>query len=550
MGKKNKKKTKVVVEVVTGKSKKLHNTGAVFHEQRAKAVFPVTGSTALANTIGSQKPRVGAYARSVASEIRTHEDVFRASLLCHLMDRQLEYPLPPFYNPGFNTQMTGWTDRLGYVAPAAASMAGYSDFQQTNPALQAIAPQPIMEGAVTVARYGVFKGKVVTDISATTNSSGDLELWLWLDPSDYSYPLKGFNMNDPLNPSVEVMTPWTALPFVPGTSFVTTPYAKKTQIVRDEADYENLEAAPAAVPGQLEADTSNLYYQGGAAMSVQHTNRDAFTTVAMRARNYSNVIHRFFDSLDNMYANTNLGFTTPYEMAASAQMVHSGSQWQTAYKVDDTLISTAAQQKCYLVKSFQHAWQQGYPFVQLKCRTNTGNMVVKFSVSTENWMGIAPFKLDSAGAMPFETVPYLMPAWWRITRSSSTLRAGPAGSAVLFEQDAKALQREGGMHSPLERAVAVSPSPAHSIATLAGHPAVASHNVGLTERLVNMSGKVKQGAEATGNMYSAYKSVKPWLSKLLSGVERGATNFSRYGPEIGATLTEVAEDGLPLLMLA
>jgi len=550
MGKKNKKKTRVVVEVVSGKGKKLHNTGAVFHEQRAKTVFPVTGSAALANTIGSQIPKVGAFARSVADEVRTHEDVFRASLLCHLMDRQLEYPLPPFYNPGFNNQSTGWSDTLGYVAPQAATMAGTSDFQQTNPALQAIAPQPIMEGAVTVARYGVFKGKVITELSSTTNGSGDLEMWLWFDPSDYSYPLKGFNMNDPTNPSVEVMKPWTALPFVPGTSFVPTIYTRKTQVVKEEVDYDILGAAPAAVPGQLEADTSNLYYQGGVGMTVQHTNRDAFTTVAMRARNYSNVVHRFFDSLDNMYTNTNLGFVTPFEMASCAQAVHSGSQWQTAYSVSEALISTAAQQKCYLVKSFQHAWQQGYPFVQLKCRTNTGNMVVKFSVSAENWMGVAPFAMDAAGAMPFETVPYILPTWWRITRSSSTLKAGSTGSAILFEQDARELQRQGGMHSPLERAVAVSPSPQRSIARLAGHPAVASHNRSLTDRLVQYSGNVKQGAEAAGNMYSAWKSVKPFLSKLLGGFERGASNLGRYAPEVGATLTEVAEDGLPLLMMA
>jgi hypothetical protein len=308
-------------------------------------------------------------------------------------------------------------------------------------------------------------------------------------------------------------------------------------------DVEVVGAAPAAVPNQLLVDTYNLYYNGGCVMQVDHINRDADTSVSMRARNYADVTHRFFDSLDTLYTDTNLGFQVPFSPTTSATAVHSGSTWQTAYTPDPALIGTGAQQKCYVAKAFQHAWQSGFPFVQLKCKTTAANIAVDFSVSLHNWIGVAPFLLKTAGAMPLETVPFSLPSWWRIMRSASVLKGGDAATSRMFTDSVASLQREVTSTTPLMRAVATSPQPAKDILKLAQAPAVAMHNPSLLQRLSGGLNEVKGFAKAIGGVY---REVSPWLAKAMRSV---STVPRQLAPYVGATI-EAIEDAAPLMIMA
>lgn len=476
--------------------------------------------------------------------IRTHEDQFHASLMAHMLDNSIVYPLPSLHSPSGIAEALSAVFFGNYQYGSVTPGTG-----QFNAEFTSALPNTAMQCANPSARYSIFHGTVQSEFVVNTDTNGNSELWITFDPNDPNFPVKILDMTAPTVPLAHTSTftiPWTDNPFVLTQSWITGPTLdEKLQNNNNTRGPPPPQSKPLGEQGYYrihdpevgtyptpaiiqDTDTTNLYWNGGASMELSHTNIDAYTTTAFRVRKMSNYTHRFFDRLDNIYNNTALGFREPYATAAAATSFHSGSQWVTSSRATAGVApGTVANQALFVVKGFDNCWQQGCPMIQVKSSTVNPNIAVKFSVTCKVWKAVAPYGLGVAGAMPRETVPFDLPSWFSLCRMSGGVgKTMNAAKSAMNDRVSYAVPYMTS-GSPLQRAVAVSKAPASAIAPLLKHPAVAAHNSWATEALEGVGG-LSVAREFT-------KRAGPLFTRILAGLR---------------TAAPVAEEVAPLLMLA
>jgi len=482
----------------------------------------------------------------LGSLIRTQEDRFHAGLLVHMLDNTVIYPLPGLSYVG----LAGCTEVL--------QGGGSAPFTYTPQAGAGPYTTASSSAFMRSSRYGVFHGAVQTEVSALSNSSGALELWVWLDPLDVAHPLKiidATTVGSPTWTAHTTGTTWSDNPFVITQDWISSPNGvvlrKPEQPVRELPPgwarvAPVVDAAPMSVPVEapvFDVDRGNFYYVGGAALQLQHVNRDAYTTAAFRVRRTDNVTHRFFDTLDALGTTNDLGFRVPFEAGTAAFATYSGSMWDTARRPIGNTDPTGSSLTSYLCISFNRCWEAGYPFIQVRCKTTSGASSVRFSVSGRSWMGIAPKPLDRAGAMPFETVPFSLPGWFSVGRVNGVVGREADKAAPMAMETMMQLQPQMGSSTPLQRAVAVAPRPVAAVAQLAEERHVQNHNPSLAEAAA--------GGVSAGMFLNSIKGrVGSFFSKVIKDV--GGKAVRSDGQYLGRAGTQIARLAsqrlLPFLM--
>lgn len=490
-------------------------------------------------------------AQNALAYIRTKQDVFYGALLAHFLDESLHYSLPGIRMPFLAGQSFNFWG--SYAESATTDARRIAPAQRGTPAL----PTTSMQQDYNSSRYGVFQGAYQTEPSFTTDSNGKLYLWAIFNPLEYDYPVKYINMADPTNPALDSNTKagtWFDNPFAMQVNWNTSPFLEEEKPAATptppacacgSCDYERVSDKPKVGIAPIAQSTSdideyNLYYTGGAALTVSCMKTDDQISVAMRARTTDNVVNRFYQGVDNIYSNDQLGFTTPYVNTNAAHAFHSGNKWDFLTRGKGGVIpGSVANENLYGVKAFQKAWQAGEPFIQIVVQTVAPNTTVRFSVSARAWIGVAPMRLASAGVMPLETAPFELPTWFSFARSGAGYGkhdvAQRASSNMQIANLLPALTSE----VPLLRQVASSPAPRQMIEAVAQHPRVAQHN-GL-ESVVESIGGATLGGLIVNKVGPVAKS---WLAN------RGKQLASYAVQRLLPGMLEGAETALPLLAAA
>lgn len=362
---------------------------------------------------------------SLYKHVKTIHDAFLMAYLHHLMVPEAEYPLPAIEFvgtvgvPDINSPILG-DGGYGTTSMLASIAASYVNPQDAANASDERAFHAVQGSNVAIGRYETFAGVRTYTINTQTLSTGQLELVVFYDPFDLLYPIKV--ISPPVNPTLTStyndITLYSTMP-------AAGPFVSDWN--NDPFLFAKVMAGPSD-PLLISPDTANLYFIGGASLSVDVLNRNLYTNCAFQSRTSSNTIHSFSDNLQNLWRTdlgTALGFTdTPVE-SMGCTSVYSGEKWTQCHIPAPTL--TGAPLKLYHSHALRRAWCVGAPVIRILIRTQTTNSgtpgPVSFNVRLNNWVGISPVDYKVAGACTEETVPFALPSWARIARTFSVLHS-------------------------------------------------------------------------------------------------------------------------------
>jgi hypothetical protein len=370
-------------------------------------------------------------ARANRRLILTYYDKWVLKVYMHAANRMLVYPLP-----GLRTEGARRPSVFSNIGSNAVDESIYGrffkrDFTGTGSSAMAAGLVDAQPASVVVnSRYAITRGRVNTNVTLTLDATEtSAQFWILFDPLEVTNPVRwvkvaanGLILGTAGNFSSGTV-PWTSTPFMLATNMVNGGAPFREAPPRSSAEWENLckqraaSATPVRVgdfptPGQTTKwDVDNMYYAGGADISVDWINSNAYTNCSIRARDTNNTIHRFYDAMDELDGTTGnseeqlqLGFLTNFEQSTGAAAGYSGTMWDLAHDYGQPVADDV------IWKAMADVWHSGKPFIQLRLSNVNGvAQGFDFSVSASTWLGTAPLATQKAGGCVFETVPFQLP---------------------------------------------------------------------------------------------------------------------------------------------
>lgn len=494
--------------------------------------------------------------RVVERIITSNEDRFHAALYAHILNRRVAYPLPGIDNSGFASGLISSTlANQGLVGPQAVAQHFWNEnnteVKGYNKYVAFVADR------IMLGRYITSRGYLSSVVPFITDANGDLDLWIGFDSSVDTYPIICIDLRRASAglPYLRYID-WTSSPFILAKDFVSG-YNKKegSEQTKDKVETNavekvvccktcnSIQSVQPVVPSDTEIvqtqwDGANSYYIGNNTMSVSVSNPNAYLSTSFMAYDGTNKVDRFFDLPEAIFSG-DYGFTDVPVSSNGCTMTYSSSMWRTLRK-QRFFTDFSPEQRIQVVNVFSEILCTGSNICRLVARTTTPNMEVRLSFRCESWVGISPFAQNQAGTMPYETVPFSIPSWFRVARSAG------------YISDASSVQK---VNSMFNQVVAAMPSSTPFQRTIASLPA--AHQVPAARSVVehtSVADIVREGMEGLGATTAAQ-----WLwpkamdlakklsttvgQKLFGGLTR---NIGRAAPIV----EEVVEAAAPLLLTA
>jgi len=300
---------------------------------------------------------------------------------------------------------------------------------------------------VEVGRYARFSGRALATVETTTDSNGNAELWIFVDPTDLILPVKIIKpavSGNYTNITVVQQLPWSSNPF---------PFAQSYVSEAGDNPCTRLEEL-------------NSYYLGGACLEVTTLNKNAYLATAYQTRTGDNTADRFTHDLGTLWTVAEPAEVLHLRDTAITCMgcvsAYTGASWHVGTAHETGLSADA--ERFYVSGGFRRCWAFGAPWIRVVVRTtsvpNPSAGPVQLNVVYNCWAGTAPVDMAKAAAQPYETVPLEPPSWLRAVKTRGCHFKDATKLSQYHEMMRRmALRIPAGMagDSPLQRAVVANP---------------------------------------------------------------------------------------------
>jgi hypothetical protein len=281
---------------------------------------------------------------------------------------------------------------------------------------------------------------------------------------------------------------------------------------------------------------------------LEHINATAYTSASYRQRTSANTIHDFVQGFDSYPDDSlNINILSPFQKTRRLHTLYSGDRW-TSPLCYDTITPGADPDSYQVFSSVWNCLANDYPVIQI-CATNSGPNVsgLAFNFVATGWTGIAPLVASSAGSMPYETVPFLMPSWMNYAR----LVGYGDNAADVVNPIIRSVEMMESSLAPVAQQVlrTVSPSSLKQIVSNGSTGGPPQRSIG--SKILNL---LENAGSTALNVFSKSgipKAIGDSLSsKVLTRTENALKSLAgRVLPNAGSIM-EVVEEAAPLLITA
>lgn len=389
---------------------------------------------------------------TVAPIIKTMEDLFHGALWSHLLNRHVIYPLPSIIQAENAAALADWYVKGEGTAVSsfngAFRTAGGSDLYSLG-----LGP-PTIANRVCSFRYMTSLGRVVATKKFNVTAGTSQEWWICFDPTQRMQPIHYLDVTNRATVASSPPTTWTTTPHLICTSYVLDgTYApvntggsaaassvgrrgedqlnvnsrRDWDVVRDADAKPNLGGLPLAANIRYRC-MDGMYWDGGAQLDVDVVNPSAYGTSAIRVVSRDNITHAYLTELRFIGSLLqNLPLTNGFVKSNAATAAHSGGEWDTTFEED---ISTPAKQDLAALRAIDRALRRGKCVIQIVLAATAANVDFELNLSGNSWGATTHFDVTKAGALPYETVPYMMPIWFDVGRCSGVVKGATAADRM------------------------------------------------------------------------------------------------------------------------
>lgn len=492
--------------------------------------------------------------------VRTVYEKWESTIVAHLCSRQKYFGLPSINtdnglfgnlskssmdaNPIFPSNVDASAETFGYVA----NQNGLN--RKSN-----------LQG-----RYSYQTGLINNSVSLSVGPNSSA-FWVgFFRPDQINAPFILLNSADVISATSQVAyIDWTENPFFGAVNFSTSSISAPSIKVKTKAKKDdevvslstNLgeEFGPASTNGHC---LDMLQFTGGYEIEIDHINKTAYTSTAFKLRTSSNTIHDFMQLYDNLTSDSiNLGTESGFTDASSIYMATSGTRWSTINRYQNVSYPTFSPgypDSGLCVLSLETAILNDWPVFQV-CITNSGPDVasIVLNVKVQGWHGTAPTTLQYAGSMPFQTVPFVEPAWVESCKTVGLVKKAK-GKDDIFRPLVSA------MSTSLSRSTALAIEHPKTLSLIAGSPSVRGLITVPPNRAANIQPQESFGGKVAKTIQNgalevleekAKGAVESLLSSLGHAVGSGFRNlFSSKTGNVLRTIGNTAAQDAPLLLEA
>lgn len=378
-----------------------------------KALIPVPHPSVprpMAHTLrddGLERKKADTRALMMESLLTSSYDRFLMAVLHNLFEPSRPYPLPGIRRSGLPGPNMSEAYMDGCATSATDGPVNVAEQRGTT-----VHFTNINEESCLIGRYSRFSGRVNTQFSFTTNSSGEAEYWFVYDPTVLDFPLLVLDM------TTLTVANYTSLIIKDYVGWTSNPFPIARTLVSEIGSH----------PVE-EFDRDNLYYVGAAAMEVSTLNANAWLSTSYQVRTGDNIVDRIYNHT-NFYGGSsyadNCGWNDLPVTGLGALSMYTGETWHYGSLKKAGLIDPD-DEKFWASHCLNRCWAMGAPFVRCVVRTQSNGApaagTVAFNVSLNVWAGTAPLKLEQAGGMPLETAPFPSPTWLRALKTRGSVSA-------------------------------------------------------------------------------------------------------------------------------
>lgn len=518
--------------------------------------------------------------RQLLDSIRTGEDLFHAALLWNAFDRHTVTPLPGIRMPDvvapWSDQPTEWRSPTPAPVGARNFWEGYGPEGLQRPQF----------GTNTNFRYLITKGLLQRDLKITLAAGETREIWIGMDHLSTTAPVMGLDATDLNNikslTQLELPLGWTNNPYIlpismaepgPPTPAVggdgraavsgrNNQQAKDYDVVPgsdrprgvgystdigDAKKEKSFGAVPVIGNAVFFTDSQNLYWPGSSQLDVQWVNPNAYNSAAFRVRTNTNMNKRVFNGLTYLTNPNGVDeplFKVPFKAGRGARAGYSGDSWQSlrGFNFPD---AGALDYVSYV--QTDRVMRQGMPFIQLSVNNvGTGGSTLQFSVTAECWVGTTSLNPSIIGTLPYQTIPYQLPAWFAACKSSGEIDQGDSPTGVSMGLNSvRSMAEQMGSQTPMTQHMARSLGSNQIVKNLQSTASIINtpDNHSVVKGLVKDAMFAGAGAALTGHLPQGITRIPGAARKALSSATKPSfwRNLLNGAETVGGEVLEGTE---------